>query len=202
MEQFATEEQQVEAIKKFWKENGAAIVIGAVVGLGGLWGWRYYNETRIAEQEQASDAYVAVVESLEATDAESFISAHKDSGYAALTSMQLAKQAVDNNDLEGAAKHLATVANSDGEASLKAVANIRLARIQSELGQLDEALATLANVTEEAFEAQVQETKGDVYVKQSMFDKARAAYSAALEGNETNRLLKMKLDNLAAVANG
>ena len=38
MEQYETEEQQVEAIKRFWKENGLSLVIGALLGLGGLLG--------------------------------------------------------------------------------------------------------------------------------------------------------------------
>ena len=38
MNDYATEEQQVEAIKSWWQENGKAVVLGAVIGLGGLWG--------------------------------------------------------------------------------------------------------------------------------------------------------------------
>ena len=55
MEQFATEEQQVEAIKRFWKEHGTAIIVGAALGLGGLWGWRYYSvntKLRVKKQHQ------------------------------------------------------------------------------------------------------------------------------------------------------
>ena len=54
VEQFATEEQQVEAIKRFWKENGVAIIIGAALGLSALWGWRYYSESQIIAKEAAS----------------------------------------------------------------------------------------------------------------------------------------------------
>ena len=36
MELYDTEEQQVEAIKDWWKENGKAVIFGAVIGLGGL----------------------------------------------------------------------------------------------------------------------------------------------------------------------
>ena len=41
IEGYETEEQQVEAIKKWWKANGNTLIIGAVVGLAGLWGWRF-----------------------------------------------------------------------------------------------------------------------------------------------------------------
>jgi len=44
MERFETEEQQIEAIKRFWKENGLIIGLGVVLGFGGLWGWRAEDE--------------------------------------------------------------------------------------------------------------------------------------------------------------
>ena len=69
MEHYETEEQQVEAIKRFWKENGTAIIVGAVLGLGGLWGWRYYNDEQIAAKEQASAAFESQTAALLAEDA-------------------------------------------------------------------------------------------------------------------------------------
>lgn len=207
MEQFATEEQQVEAIKRFWKENGMAIVVGAVIGLGGLWGWRYYNEQQIGAKETASVSYQETVEALAAdasgyTKAVEFVSANPDTGYSLLTSLQLAKEAVERKDLPEAAKQLGFVADNSKVDSLKNIANLRLARVQIELQELESALATLDKVTDEAFTAQVQEFKGDIFVNQQLFDKARAAYSAAIEKNTNNRLIKMKLDNLAVAANG
>ena len=41
MDIYSTEEQQVDAIKQFWKDYGSSIIVGAVVGLGGLYGWNY-----------------------------------------------------------------------------------------------------------------------------------------------------------------
>ena len=204
MERFETEDQQVEAIKRFWKENGIAIIVGAVLGLGGLYGWRYYNDTQISAKEQASKSYEAVVKQLNDANtvgAEKFV-AESDSGYSTLTALQLAKASIDAKDLEGAAKHLAKVADSAKEDAIKSVANIRLARVQAELKQFDAALATLDKVSQEAFKAQIQEVKGDILVAQGNFDGARAAYTESLSINENNQLIKMKLDNLAVAANG
>lgn len=200
MEQFSTEEQQVEAIKKFWKENGTAIILGAVLGLGGLWGWRYFNDTQVAASEAASDAYQQSVEQL-ATNQElsrNFIEQHKDSNYAVLAALQLAKQAVEDKNLEEAAKQLNWVKANSEKDSIKAVASLRLARVQLEQQAYQQALDSLNAVSAEAFSAQVAEIKGDVYQRQGDLDKARAAYSQALEKNAANGLLKMKLDNLAA----
>jgi predicted negative regulator of RcsB-dependent stress response len=83
---------------------------------------------------------------------------------------------------------------------LKVLASLRLSRVQIEMNQLDAALSTLSNVTNDAFSAEVSELKGDVYQKQGKFDDARLAYSNALEKNANNPLLQMKLDNLSVSA--
>ncbi|QHJ13523.1 hypothetical protein FX988_03788 [Paraglaciecola mesophila] len=207
MEHYETEEQQVEAIKRFWKENGTAIIVGAVLGLGGLWGWRYYNDEQIAAKEQASAAFESQTAALLAEDAnfgqaKQYINENSDTGYALLMAFQLAQQAIDRKDLGEAEKQLEfAAANSQNEA-VNALANLRLARVQLALEKPEKALASVENITAAAFSAQQQEIKGDIYVKQEMFDKARSAYSAAVAANSANTVVKMKLDNLALAANG
>lgn len=204
MDEFATEEQQVEAIKRFWRENGLAIAVGVVLGIGGLYGWRYYNDTQIAEKEAASTAYETVVATLSAENtaqAEAFVDNNQD-GYSVLTALQLAKFAVDKNDLESAEKHLRHVATHASDASFKSIANIRIARIQTAKGEHDAALATLALVTLESFVAQVEDIKGDIYTSLGQFEQAKTAYTESLQADGDNRLVQMKLDNLAVAANG
>jgi predicted negative regulator of RcsB-dependent stress response len=207
MEQYETEEQQVEAIKRFWKENGLALVIGALLGFGGLLGWRYYNDSQIEAKEQASFAYEKVSEELLKgevgfSQANTFIENHSDTGYAMLMALEMAQQSIERKDLSEAAKQLEFVTNNAKLSAIKSVAQVRLARIQIEQGKLELALASADQVTDLAFKGQSQEIKGDIYQAQQLFDKARAAYSAALETNKRDRILKMKLDNLAIAANG
>jgi predicted negative regulator of RcsB-dependent stress response len=207
MEQYETEEQQVEAIKRFWKENGLALVIGALLGFGGLLGWRYYNDSQIEAKEQASFAYEKVSEELlkgevGLSQANTFIENHRDTGYAMLMALEMAQQSIERKDLSEAAKQLEFVTNNAKLSAIKSVAQVRLARIQIQQGKLELALASADQVTDLAFKGQSQEIKGDVYQAQQLFDKARAAYSAALETNKRDQILKMKLDNLAIAANG
>ena len=207
MEQYETEEQQVEAIKRFWKENGLALVIGALLGLGGLLGWRYYNDSQIAAKEQASFAYEKASEELLKGESgfsqgKTFIDSHSDTGYAMLMALEMAQQAIERKDLSEAAKQLEFVASNAKLSAVQSVAQLRLARIQIEQGEFELALVSADKVTDEAFKGQSQEIKGDVYLAQQLFDKARAAYSSALETNGRDQVLKMKLDNLAIAANG
>ena len=40
MEIYENEHDQVDAIKRFFVENGKALVVGVVLGIGALVGWR------------------------------------------------------------------------------------------------------------------------------------------------------------------
>lgn len=205
MDQYSTEEQQVEAIKKFWQENGTAIILGAVLGFGGLWGWRYYNAELISAQERTSDAYTSVIESIGGDDAgttkaQQFIDENGDTQYAVMTALQLAKESVEEGDLAAAAKQLEWVVASEANVIMKDLANLRLARIQAEQEQFDKALSTLATVNDPAHKGAVEEIKGNIFQRQGKIAEAQEAYAAALaesEGN-TNNSLQMKLDDLAS----
>ncbi|AWL12698.1 UPF0070 protein YfgM [Saliniradius amylolyticus] len=205
MARYETEEQQVEAIKQFWKENGTVIVLGAVLGLGGLWGWRYYNTQQLQAQEQASSAYQQKIEQLEQDNGFStvkqFVEQQGESDYAVLAALHLAQEAVDRDDLSEAAKQLSFAADHSSVEAVAHVARLRLARVQLQQEQPDASLKSLQSIPAEQFVAQVEELKGDIYRQQGNFEQARVAYQAALEQSAGNRLLQMKLDNLSAEAN-
>lgn len=206
MEQFTTEEQQVEAIKKFWKDNGTAIILGAVLGFGGLWGWRYYNADLIASQEQASDAYQSAIADLgkeEAafSSAKTFVTENSDSPYAVMASLKLAKEAVERKDFSEAAKQLSWVTQSNANSAIKDVAFLRLARVQMEQEKFSDALSQLNNISS-SFAAQIDEVKGDIYQRQGKVDEALEAYAAALEDAGSNPVLQMKLDDLTSQKQG
>lgn len=206
MERYETEEQQVEAIKAFWKANGTAIIMGAVLGLGGLWGWRYYNDSQIETKAQASLAYNQIIENLASGEAspdgeiQAFISEHNGTGYASLAALIAAQQFVTADDLDAAQASLQDaidLAKSDAIADL---AKLRLARVQAAKEQFSEALATLASVVNTSFADQVEEIKGDIYVAQKDFDSAKVAYANVLSNNANNREVAIKMSNIAYAA--
>ena len=203
MEIYSSEEQQVEAIKRFWSEYGTPIIIGAVVGLGGLYGWNYYSEHKVGLAENASDAYSAAMANKAdpatlAGDIAKFDKNHDQKGYQAMLQLTLAKAAIDANQLDKAETALKAVLAEKPGQGLEEVATMRLARVQAELGKTSEALTTLSQVTSDAFAAQRDELKGDLLVRQGDLAQARDAYKAAMESGEnaSNPVLKMKLDNL------
>ncbi len=209
MEVYQTEEQQVEAIKGFWKENGTAILGGLAIGLAGFVGFNYYQESKLSTELAAADAYQQVLESGQGDSAvfkaegEKFIAANSESSFASLTAFALAKEAANEKDWTAVAGYLTTALEKAPTEEIKALATIRLARVQIELNELDKALATLAAALPAAFGVTVDEIKGDIYVKQDKKDLARNAYQAAVDagGLATSPNLQMKLDDLAVAVN-
>ncbi len=196
---YETEEQQVQAIKRFWKENGTVIIAGAVIGLGLLWGWRYYNDTTLESQEQASTKYSsgieAFIEDQDTQKLEAFVNENGETGYAPLASMIIAQQAVQNSDFDGAKKALRDAASADKD--LSDIANLRLVSVHMQLSEYDQALSTLDLITSSAYAGQVEELRGDVLVAQGKYDEAKNAYTTALALSENNPNLEMKRDNIA-----
>ncbi len=203
MEIYDSEEQQVEAIKNWWQENGKAIVVGAVVGLGGLFGWRYYQDSVLEAQEALSEQYNKVSEALasqsaNATEqASAFVDANQGKEYAVLAALQLAKAYVDNGEFQPALDQLSIAQSSTKDGALKPLITVRKARVMAELKQFDQALAELATVTASGWQGRVAEAKGDILLRQGDKAAARTAYVEAQQSADASQLLQLKLDDLA-----
>jgi predicted negative regulator of RcsB-dependent stress response len=210
MSDYLSDDEQVAALKKWWDDNGLAVIIGVVVVIAGTVGWRWYQDFTQKQDEAASSAYQQYVEmrSEEGNAAEidaaaaAFINEHGDSGYATLVQLYQARDAVAAEDLEAAEKLLAA-ALEGADSSVKDVIRVRQARVLVQLGREDEALAALAAVKGQGFRSAVAEIKGDVLMARGDRTGAREAYQAAvdaLEADQARPILKMKLNNVAAIS--
>ena len=204
-----TEEQQVEAIKKFWADNGNAIISGLLIGLAGFVGFNTYKENKLEQELQASESYLTMLEAVEKRDptleatANAFIADNKGSSYAFFTSLVLAKNASEESKWDEAETHLKQAIASSVDDRIKAIATLRLARVQLQLEKYEQALSLLSEELPQAYSAIADEVKGDVYLKQGKNELARSAYQAAIDGlgEGVNSALQMKLDDLAQAVN-
>ena len=204
MEQY-TDDERVEDLKKWWKENGASIIVGIALGVIAIFGWRYWNSYRDAQAETASRAYDAFVEAVAKPDAgparqlgQTVITDFPKSPYAALTALRLAKLAVEGGDAAAAIQQLEWVIGNARLDEFKDIARLRLARVKLAAGQIAEAEKLLDGVTTANLNAECEELKGDLALAGKNPEKARTAYAAALAASGGNRLLQLKLDDLAA----
>lgn len=199
-----TEEQQVERIKEFWKEHGKGIVAGAVIGFGLFYGWRFYDQHTMEQQQQASAKYEQLTTALSEgsenalVEAQNFVSDNSDNTYAHLVALQLAKEAVSKDDLATAVTSLQLVVDNAEDENLKALASIRLARVFVAQDQADTALELVRGAYPEAYQGFAAEIEGDILADKGQNEDARAAYQRALEADESlTPALQMKINSLA-----
>lgn len=208
MEVYRTEEEQVEALKDWWKENGRSVIVGVALALAAVFGWRYWQDSTRTQAESVSTLYQQLLVRLDAGEgrevvevARRIIAEHASTPYAALASLSLAQQAVDQGDLDGAGAHLRWVMANAKVDEVRMLAQVRLARVLVAQGKTDEALQQLTGVSGGSFAAMVEEVKGDAYLAQGRRADARRAYEAALAGvtdvPAKQQVLRMKVDDLA-----
>ncbi|BEH71485.1 YfgM family protein [Edwardsiella tarda] len=206
MEVYSTENEQVDAIRHFLQEYGKTLVVGVVIGVGALFGWRYWANHQQAGMAQASQTYQQASEALSGGKqdgvalSEAFIKENANN-YGVLAALQLAQHEVDKAEFSKAQSQLAWAAGQAKDENLKALSDLRLARVQLQDNQLDAALKTLDGVTAKGWQALAQDVRGDVLLKKGDAKGAREAYSKGLaEGasQSLQALLRMKLNNLSS----
>ncbi|MBU2113744.1 MAG: tetratricopeptide repeat protein [Gammaproteobacteria bacterium] len=207
MEIYSSEEQQVEAIKRFWQQYGKAILGGVVLGLAVLYGFRFYQAEQRSQAEQASSRFTQLVEQRAdaasedwLAQAQGFIDAGNKDHYAVMAALLAAKEAVALAQYDKAQTQLSWVLANAKEPTVLALTQLRLARLQREQGQLDAALTTLAASVPESFATLQAELKGDILLQAEKPAEAKAAYQLALEkAGDNAQILQIKLDDLAHV---
>jgi len=201
-----TDDEQVEKLKEWWKENGRAVMAGIIIGVGGLFGYRYWIDWQEENAEAASAHFVQMIEALESSDsstvtmqAATLISDYSGTEYATLARFALARNLVEGGNYDQAQVQLEYIIGTVGDAPLGYLARKRLASIQLQLSQTDQALITLSVEFPPAFSASMDELKGDIYARQGKFDEAANAYRKALSatpGPANGDFLRQKLDDL------
>jgi predicted negative regulator of RcsB-dependent stress response len=202
---YETEEQQVEALKRWWKSNATSIIAGVVIGLGGVFGWRAWVQHRDDVAAQASNVFDQLAVSVETGNADSarqqselLQREYGSTPYPAFAQLLLARLKYEQGDAAGAAKVLEEVVAHSPDPALKTVAVLRLVRIHLDAGELDAAGALLRqHPAPEAFGAEYAVLEGDLARARGDTAAAREAYQKAIAGGAGNAdLIQLKLENL------
>lgn len=200
-----SEDEQVEALKNWWKENGKSVVAGIVIGLGGVFGWQYWTQHQQQVAEQASQQFERLAESVASgspaavTQAEALIAGYEKSPYAIFAALELAKVKFQQGDADGAREQLQWVITTADDQSMQQIARLRLARLLLDQGDTDQASSLVAQAPADNFSGDFAELRGDIALKKGDPVAARQAYGEALENQVSNSaLVQLKFDDLAA----
>jgi len=207
MPEFETEEQQIEALKKWWKENATSLILGVSIGLASLGGWKYYVDTKTEHRIEASDIYISLEKQLQANNvndeiiktADQLSAEYADTPYAALSSLAMASYQFNKGNIDKAITRLQWVDKNAQEEEIKHTARLRLAGIYISQKKYDEAQALLSLDHPASFNARYEELKGDAFVAKGEIEQARVAYDKAIEQSTTSsRWLNLKRQDLGS----
>jgi predicted negative regulator of RcsB-dependent stress response len=206
--EYETEEQQVEALKAWWNENGRAIITGVVLGATLIGGWTFWQARVESQAVLASDRFSQTLEAINSSDtdaatalADGLQDDQPDSLYSSYANLAAARADIENDNLSSAAERLKWVASNAPQTDVQLIAKVRLARVQGALGDASAGLASLPSTFPDAFVGLVEEARGDLLLIKGDPDAARTAYESAQDSEYVaNREgLTMKLNELAKV---
>lgn len=205
MEVYSNENEQTDALRNFFANNGKALAIGVVIGIAALGGWRYWSSHQDDTAKTVSAQYQQLTSAMQAGKPETLeavnrFASENSNTYGALAAMDLAKQYVDAGQLDKAATLLQNGLKDTKDANLQAVINLRLARIQLQQNQADAALKTLDGVKGDGWTAIVADIRGEALLTKGDKQSARDAWSKGVESDASpalKQMMQMKMNNLS-----
>ncbi len=201
------EQEQIDAFKAWWKENGnrlLGVLLIAVVAMGGWRGWEYYQHKQSSE---AATLYAGFIQQLESNDvkrindaAAMVMGSYAPSGYAPRAALLAAQVNEQVKDAARAKTQLQWIIDHAGEAGLKDVARLRLAAVLLDEKNYADAIKLLEAKHPASFDGLYADLRGDVLSAQGKNEEAKSAYKLAYEkidARSTYRnLIQMKMDAL------
>lgn len=207
MEIYDTEEEQLAAIKAWWKENGQATLIGLAVGIAVILGWKYWQDYKKNKAEQASALYGELLKSL-ANDkkdsvgklAERLQAEFSATDYAAYSALIDAKIKIQQGNFAAAKQILEKVAATANE-ELSNIAKIRLVRLMLANKEYEQGLKLINDIdpaSSTSFSGHYDELVGDLYVALERPELARTSFQNASRSGYQSPFLQLKIDDLTA----
>jgi predicted negative regulator of RcsB-dependent stress response len=210
-EEYMTDEEQLEHVKRLVAENWLWVGGGILLGLALVFGYRYYDGYQNERALRAAAQFAEMAAAVERNDlaksrqvAAGLIQSFPTSPYADQAQLTLARLAVDEGKLADAVAPLTQVMTGSKDEELRHIARMRLARVLIEQGKPDDAIKTLAEDKPGSFAAQFHDIRGDAFFAKKEMASAVNEYKAALEGAAMGgvnpSLLQLKITDIADAA--
>ena len=187
-EEYLTDDEQLEHVKRVVAEYGPWTVGAVVLGLAFVFGYRYYQGHLDQRALAAAAQFEGMASAVQRNDqakarqiADGLIKDFPGSPYADQAQLALAQLFVDQGEDANAVAPLTAVMDHSKDDELKRVARLRLARVMIDQSKPDDALNLLSG-DPGAFTARYHDVRGDAYFAKKDPQKAAEEYKAALAG--------------------
>jgi predicted negative regulator of RcsB-dependent stress response len=211
VDEYLSELERLEMAKKWWRENYKSILLGALIAVVVVGGWRYWQYRVQSRSEAAAAMFAELLTSMQKHDDTASLAASKqiidqygDTAYAAQAALAAAQVQVTAGKFADGEKLLQWAIDHGKDPGLQLLARLRLGRVQLADGDAKTALTTLDVADAGAFAPLFDSVRGDAELKLGDAAAARAAYQKALDAWTDDlgdrSLVKMKLDGLPGAA--
>lgn len=208
MDEYMSEQEQWDLVKKWLRENTVWLLAGVLIAVAGIWGYRWYQARVEAQLLAAGKLYEQLTAAYDKRDqaevtklATQLQAEHGGSGYAEHAQLASARMYLENNQHALAVETLQKLVAATSDSELALAVRLRIARIQIDQGKADDALATLQGAASPgAFAPRYAEVRGDALFAKGSRDEALKAYQEALAANSPavdTELLKLKIAELS-----
>ncbi|MET0520163.1 MAG: tetratricopeptide repeat protein [Burkholderiaceae bacterium] len=201
------EQEQLDQLKAFWKQWGNLITWGLTLVLAAFAAWQGWNFWQRDQAAKAGAMYEELDRAIKSGDAAKAATVFKDlkerfpgTSYAAQGALQTAKLQFDKGQADAARATLSWTADNASEPADRDLARLRLAGLQIDAKQYDEAGKSLDAVKSPDYAALVADRRGDLLLLQGKAEPARAEYRKALAAIDKTldyrQLIEAKLASL------
>jgi len=202
-------EEKLQEILEFLGKTWKIIVAVIIIGLLAFWGWRYWLSHNMKKATISSEQYEQLISKLNNSDPASVdelvkFADQNDTIYSVFADLKAAQFYVENKKDYNAAEQLLIAASKKTDSQpVLAIINIRIARLQYQLGKYEDSLKSLDKVSNNNWAAVVNNIRGDTLVKMGKYLLACSAYEAALNSQpipEQEKDIKIKLNQAQYLA--
>jgi predicted negative regulator of RcsB-dependent stress response len=204
------EQEQLEELKAWWKENGKLVMLaalGCALAVAAYQGWRHYRHT---QGVAAATLYEQLDQAERAGDrnkvrdlATQIAGNYGATAYGVFAALSAARASFESGDLADARSRLTWVVENAREDAIRDVARLRLAGVLLDEKNYAEALKLMESRPAESMTGLYADLRGDILLAQGNRAEARNAYQLALDksegGSAYRATIQLKLDSLGDV---
>lgn len=203
------EQEQVDALKAFWKQYGNLItwaLVAALAVYAGINGWQWWQRDQAQKAGAMFDELDRAAQAGDSDKTTRIFADLKDrygrTAFAQQGGMLAARVQAEKGKADDARASLRWVVDNAVEDEYRTIARLRLAALMLDAKQYDDALKQLEGLDQGPFAALAADRRGDVLMAQGKTEAAIAAYQQAWkamdERVEYRRLIDAKLTALGA----